>query len=162
MENYYNKNNAGVRYVIDPEKCARLNPNDTVTSYKQATIYCNECRSHQNLTTRNLISSTPTYDTTRSVYYGECFTQPCLAVMEEKARLKQKDDMFFAQEKYLQSRCNVAEARCDASSIKYGIRTGNYEDAEKEFLEKERLQDIALQELIDVRNRIYLENQSKK
>lgn len=150
-----------VRYVIDPEKCGSIN-SDGTTINKQATIYCDECRSYQKLTTRNSIQATPMFNAKQSVYYGLCYTESCLEVMEEKARLKQKDDMFFAQEKYLQSRCNVAEARCNASSIKYGIRTGDYENAEKEFLEMKQLQDVAYNEFMDVKKRIYKENQSKK
>ena len=163
MENYYNKSDNGMRYVIDPEECTKLNSDDcTIISYRQATIYCDECRGYQKLTTRNSINATPQFNAKRSVYYGVCFTDPCLKQMEEKSRLKQKDDMFFAQEKYLQSRCDVADARCNAFSIWYGIRFGKQEDADATFLEMERLQDVAYNEFMDVKKRIYKENQSKK
>ena len=82
--------------------------------------------------------------------------------IEEKAREKQKDDMFFAQEKYLQSRCNTADAKCDAFNIKHGIRFGTQEDADAKFLEMEHLQDVAYNELISVKKRIFKENQFKK
>jgi len=156
---YLNVEN-NVRYVADPEKCAETN-SDGTTLYKQATIYCDECRGYQKLSLRNCVYATPMFDAKRSVYYGLCYTKSCLERMEEKARKKQKDDLFFAQEKYLESRCNTADARCNASSIKYGIRSGNQHDADAKFQEMERLQGIAYDELVNVKKRIFAENQYK-
>ena len=146
------------RYVIDPEKCSSLF-SDGTTLYKQATIYCNECRGYQKLSLRNCVYATPLFDAKRSMYYGLCYTDSCLEQIKDKAREKQKDDLFFAQEKYLQSRCNAADAKCNAFNIKHGIRFGSQEEADSKFLEMERLQDIAYNELIDTRKRIFLENQ---
>lgn len=102
-----------VRYVIDPEKCAEMNSDGTIV-YKQATIFCHECRGYQKLSLRNCVYATPMFDAKRSMYYGLCYTDSCLEHIEEKARQKQKDDLFFAEERYLESRCNVTEAKCHA------------------------------------------------
>ena len=147
--------------VRDPEKGASLNVDGT-TLYKEATIYCNECQTYQKLTTRNSIHATPPSHAKQRVYYGLCYTDSCLEQIQEKAIKKRIDDLFFAQEKYLMSRCNTADAKCDAFSIKHGIRFGDQEDADAKFLEMEHLQDIAYDELISVKKRIFAENQFKK
>jgi hypothetical protein len=156
---YLNVEN-NVRYVADPEKCAEMN-SDGTTLYKQATIYCDACQGYQKLSLRNGVHATPIFDAKRSVYYGLCYTKSCLERMEEKAREKQKDDLFFAQEKYLESRCNTADAKCNASNIKYGIRLGNQDEADAKFQEMERLQEIAYNELVNVKKRILKETQYK-
>ena len=149
------------RYVIDPEECGRLNSDGNI-SYKQATIFCHECESHQKLTARNSIHATPPFNAKKCEYYGLCYTESCMEQIEEKAREKRKDDLFFAQEKYLMSRCNMADAKCNAFNIKHGIRFGDQKDADATFLEMERLQDVAYDELISVKKRIFAENQFKK
>ena len=150
-----------VRYVIDPENAEVLTSNGTIL-YKQATIYCDECRSYQNLTTLNSIQATPMFNAKRSVYYGLCYTKSCLEQIDEIAREKQKDDLFFAQEKYLISRCNTADAKCNAFDIKHGIRFGKQEDADAEFLEMKQLQVVAYNEFMDVKNKIFKKNSFKK
>jgi hypothetical protein len=143
-----------VRYVIDPEECGSLN-SDGITLYKQATIYCNECQGYQKLSTRNSIHATPPFHAKQSVYYGLCYTESCLKQIQEKAIEKRIDDLFFAQEKYLMSRCNTADAKCNAFNIKHGIQFGDQKDADAKFLDMVRLEDVAYDELISVKKNNY-------
>ena len=149
------------RYVIDPEECSKLNSDGNI-SYKQATIFCHECESHQKLTARNSIHATPPFNAKKCEYYGLCYTKSCLEQIQEKAREKQKDNLFFAQEKYLQSRCDLADAKCDAFDIKHGIRFGDQADADAKFLKMEKLHDLAYDELMDIKKTFISENPLKK
>jgi hypothetical protein len=147
--------------VRDPEECGSLNPNDT-TLYKQATIYCNECQGYQKLNTRNSIHATPPFNAKKCEYYGLCYTKSCLEQIQEKAREKRIDDLFFAQEKYLMSRCDLADAKCDAFDIKHGIGFGDQADADAKFLETEKLHDLAYDELMDIKKTFISEKPLKK
>ena len=150
----YNPDN-NVRYVVDPEESIKLLDPGSKISYKQANIFCNECNSFQALSVRNGIHAAPPFNAKRSVYYGMCFTDQCIQNNKEKTRQKRVDELFFAQEKYLKARCDTADARCEATSIKYSVRPGNLEDANNRILGMELLEDIAFDEWKNIKYRPY-------
>jgi len=141
-------------YVINPEECVKLNPASPFT-YKQAQVFCKDCNTYQNLTANNSHNTTPAFDFKRSTYYGSCLTTECELKIAETAREKLKENIWFAQESYLQSRCDRADATCNLSSVKHGIRPGTIEDATTELTETERREDETYNALITLKKEYY-------
>jgi hypothetical protein len=137
----FEKKEKEIKYVMYPEKFMEQRPD---IDARQAEIYCQQCATWQPLNLENyrtLPFGCDNHSRRRYEYpNGRCCRPECEEIENEKKYWKQFDDRFYAQESYLQSRCDAAEAKCDAIWHEH-IKQEQQAAAEKEKKRRDKIDE---------------------
>lgn len=101
-----------IKYVMYPDNFMRNNPD---IDARQAEIYCQQCKTWQPLNIENYKTLPFGCDNhSKQRYYypnGQCCRTECKKTIEEAQYWKKYEERFFIEEAYLQTRCDLADAK---------------------------------------------------